>query len=284
MIEFENQVFFHSSTDMRELPDGSVNLIVTSPPYFNIKDYSRNGSQDESHSEIDLKDCGNIDDYDFYLASLLEVWHECARVLCPNGKLAINAPLMPMKKSVMSTHHNRHIFNIYADIERSIVQEIPGMFLMNVFLWNRTNGCKDLMFGSYPCPTNFYSQNTAEFIGVFVKDGKPDKVEKDRKEQSALSKEEWVEYTKQVWDIPIPNKGDIGYVAHAALMPEEIVRRCIRLFSFVDDLVLDPFAGSGTTLKVAKELGRRYVGYEIYEYYSEVINQKVGSNQQLELL
>jgi len=277
---FENQVYYHSANNMREIPDNSIHLIVTSPPYFNIKDYSQNGTQDKQHSDIDPNDCGGITDYNLFLKSLLEIWEECSRVLIPNGKLVINAPLMPIKKSDLSTHHNRDIFNVYGDIEHSIVQNISNMYLMDVYIWNRTNAQKPLMFGSYPYPRNFYAQNTIEFIGVFVKDGKPPKNDKERKEQSLLSEEEWREYTKQVWDIPIPNKSDLAYGEHAAIMPEEIVKRCIRMFTYVDDIVLDPFTGSGTTLKVAKELQRNFVGYEIYKHYREIINEKIHGDSQ----
>ena len=275
---FENQVYYHSASHMKEIPDNSVNLVVTSPPYFNIKDYSQNGTQNHQHSDIHPHDCGNINDYNSYLKSLLKIWHECARVLCPNGKLAINAPIIPMLKSDLSTHYNRDILNIYGDIEQSIIQEVPDMFLMDLYIWSQINARRQLIFGSYPYPGNLYAQKKVEFIGVFVKDGKPAKIDKDRKERSSLSKEEWIEYTKQIWDIPIPNKGDVAYGEHAALMPEEIARRCIRLFSYVDDIVLDPFTGSGTTLKVAKELQRRYIGYEIYDHYRDLIDQKLGVN------
>ncbi len=274
-----NQVYYHSAENMREIPDNSVALIVTSPPYFNIKDYSRNGIQSDQHSDTHPQDYGRISDYNHYLECLSKTWFECARVLSPNGKLAINVPLMPIEKSVLSTHHNRDIFNIYGDIEQIIVKNVQDMYLMDLYIWNRTNGQKRLMFGSYPHPPNFYAQNTIEFIGIFVKAGKPATVDKERKKQSALSEHEWREYTKQVWDIPIPNKGDLAHGEHAAIMPEEIARRCIRLFTYIDDIVLDPFAGSGTTLKVAKELNRKYVGYEIYEHYRDIINQKLQGNK-----
>ena len=133
------------------------------------------------------------------------------------------------------------------------------------------------MFGSYPYPSNFYAQNTTEFIAVYVKDGKPGKVPNELKEKSKLTENEWVEYTKQIWDIAIPNKGDLAFGIHSAIMPEEIARRCIKMFSYVDGLVLDPFVGSGTTLKVAKELGRKYVGYELYDTYKDIIEKKIKS-------
>lgn len=133
------------------------------------------------------------------------------------------------------------------------------------------------MFGSYPYPRNLYAQNTAKFIGVFVKERQPAAVSREVKEASALSQEEWLEYTRQVWTLPAPGRGDLAWGKHPALMSEEIARHCIRMFSFVGDLVLDPFAGSGTTLKVAKELGRRYVGYEVYRNYEPVIAAKLAS-------
>ncbi|WQS41517.1 DUF1887 family protein [Helicobacter pylori] len=219
-----NKVFYHSSTNMNEVPDNSVDLIITSPPYFNIKDYAKNGTQDLQHSAQHVEDLGALEKYEDYLLGLLKVWLECYRALKPNGKLCINAPLMPMLKKVLNTHYNRHIFDLHADIQRSILHDLnntlenkPKMFLLDVYIWKRANPTKRLMFGSYPYPRNFYAQNTIEFIGVFVKDGKPKQPTEEQKEQSQLTQEEWVEFTKQIWEIPIPNKNDIAFGKHAAL-------------------------------------------------------------------
>ncbi|WP_120922278.1 DNA methyltransferase [Helicobacter pylori] len=219
-----NKVFYHSSTNMHEALDNSVDLIITSPPYFNIKDYTKNGTQDLQHSAQHVEDLGALEKYEDYLLGLLKVWLECYRVLKPNGKLCINAPLMPMLKKVLNTHYNRHIFDLHADIQRSILHDLnntlknkPKMFLLDVYIWKRANPTKRLMFGSYPYPRNFYAQNTIEFIGVFVKDGKPKQPTEEQKEQSQLTQEEWVEFTKQIWEIPIPNKNDIAFGKHAAL-------------------------------------------------------------------
>ena len=273
-MPYTNQIYYKSSENMEEVPDNSVNLIVTSPPYFNIKDYTKDGAQEITHSNHNTQDIGNINVYNHYLSRLTAIWHECTRVLTPNGKMAINAPLLPMLKRDMSTHYNRDILNIYADIEHHI-KHIKDMYLMDMFIWNRTNATKQLMFGSYPYPRNFYAQNNVEFIGIFVKEGKPKNTSSPEKEKSKLTKKEWIEYTKQIWDIPVPNKSDTGYEAHSALMPEEIARRCIKLYTYVNDIVLDPFTGSGTTLKVAKELRRQYIGYEIYPHYKETIDIKL---------
>ena len=274
---YVNKVFFKDARKMSEIPDNSIHLIVTSPPYFNIKDYSKDGYQKNQISDKKKEQIGDIQDYKKYIDELLLVWKECERVLKPNGKLVINVPLMPMLKKDFNTHYNRHIFDINADIEHSILNN-TNLFLYDIYIWNRTNPSKSLMFGSYPYPRNFYAQNTSEFITVYVKDGKPDNnVPEEVKEKSKLSEKEWVEYTKQIWNIPIPGKDDIAFGKHSAIMPEEIARRCIRLFTFVGDIVLDPFAGSGTTLKVAKELERNFVGYEIMETYKPIIEKKLKS-------
>ncbi len=264
---------------MSEIDDKSIDLIVTSPPYFNIKDYSQNGYQTETHSERKDHDYGSLQSFEKYINSLLSVWKECERVLKPNGKMCINVPLLPMLKKDLNTHHNRHIFDLQSHIQNSILKN-TNLFLVDLYIWNRTNSSKKLMFGSYPYPRNFYAQNTVEFITVYVKDGKPDNnIPDDIKQQSVLTQSEWVEYTKQIWNIPIPGRGDLAFGVHAAIMPEEIVRRCVRLFSYKNDVVLDPFAGSGTTLKVAKELDRQFIGYELYENYREIINTKLGFDE-----
>lgn len=314
-------VFYKSSLNMSEIADLSVDLIITSPPYYNIKDYSKDGYQTTRHSkpfnlanhvnynimggsdysslksslhkynktftantliEFDSTnnnniDLGSLDDYSVYIITLLKVWKECERALKPNGKLCINVPLMPMLKKDLNTHYNRHIFDLQSDIQQSILKHTK-LFLMDLYIWNRTNPTKKLMFGSYPYPRNFYAQNTCEFIAVFVKDGKAqNNITQEIKDKSKLSQNEWVEFTKQIWDIPIPNKSDLAFGKHSSIMPEQIPYRLIKLFSFVGDVILDPFAGSGTTLKVAKELKRHFIGYEIYEAYKDIIESKLRS-------
>lgn len=269
-----NQVFFTDSRNMQEIPDNSISLIVTSPPYFNIKDYAKDGYQTRIISEKIEGQIGDISDYQTYLQEMSLVWKECERVLEPNGKLALNSPLMPMLKRDFNTHYTRHIFNINSDIEHTILTQ-TGLFLLDVYIWNRTNPSKKLMFGSYPYPRNFYAQNTIEFITIYVKDGRPKQVPKFLKEKSKLTQSQWLEYTKQIWNIPIPGKEDEAFGVHSAIMPEEIVKRCVKMYTFVGDTVLDPFAGSGTTLKVASDLGRNFVGYEISSSYMEIIQKKV---------
>ena len=281
--EFRNRVFYADARRMAELPDNSVHLVVTSPPYFNIKDYALDGYQTTRAAQKLNGQIGDIADYEKYIAEMLLVWKECERVLKPNGKLAVNAPLMPIVKKVMNTHYNRHIFDINGDIRHSIING-TNLFLLDLYIWNRTNSSKKLMFGSYPYPRNFYAQNTTEFVTVFVKDGRPEDARPPKaKEESKLTEAEWIEFTKQIWDIPIPTKSDLAFGKHSAIMPEQIAYRCIRLFTFVGDVVLDPFAGSGTTLKVAKKLNRDYVGYEISDHYAGLIEAKLNAHETVPL-
>ena len=276
--DYRNKIFLTDSRDMRELPDDSVGLIVTSPPYFNIKDYAKDGRQEKQHSDSHAQQIGDIANFDSFIQELIIIWKECFRTLKPNGKMVINVPLMPMLKAEFTTHDNRHIFDLNAAIQNSILNNIPGLYVLDTYIWNRTNPSKKLMFGSYPYPSNFYAQNTIEFVAVYVKEGRAIQPAKTIKEASKLSQEEWVEFTKQIWNFPIPGKGDLAFGTHSALMPEGLAERCIKLFSFVGEIVLDPFAGSGTTLRAAKRLKRDFVGYEIMETYKEIIEKKVGNN------
>lgn len=269
-----NCIYYKSSMEMYEVESNSVDLIVTSPPYFNIKDYSKDGYQIRKHSSNQTMDIGSYQRFDEYIINLLRVWKECERVLKPNGKLCINVPLLPMLKKEYSTHYNRDIFDIQSSIQNSILEN-TNLYLLDLYIWNRTNSSKKLMFGSYPYPRNFYAQNTTEFITVYVKDGKPSTVGKEIKEKSKLSQKEWLEFTKQIWNIPIPGKKDLAFGIHSAIMPEEIPYRCIKLYSYINDIILDPFAGSGTTLRVAKQLDRNFIGYEIYENYKTIIDKKL---------
>ena len=270
-----NKVYFKDARVMKEIPNNSIHCIITSPPYFSIKNYALDGHQKKKHSKKETNQIGDIKTFDMYIKELLQVWKECQRVLTSNGKLIINVPLMPMLKKDLDTHFNRHIFDINSEIQYSILRN-TDLYLMDTYVWNRTNPTKKLMFGSYPYPRNFYAQNTIEFITVYVKDGKSmNNIPKTRKSHSKLTQKEWVDFTKQIWNIAVPSKADSAHGKHPAIMPEEIPYRCIRLYTYEGDVVLDPFAGSGTTLKVAKNLKRKYIGYEIMKGYKTCINQKL---------
>jgi len=273
-----NTVYYKDSRNMSEVKDNSVRLIITSPPYWNVKDYSLNREQEKQHSEKIEGQIGDIQDYEEYLNVMLMVWKECERILKPNGKLCINVPLMPIPKKDLNTHYNRDIVDINSDIENSIKRN-TGLFLYDMYIWNKVNSHIDLMFGSYPYPANFYARNTIEFITIYVKDGQPDIVDKKIKEKSKLSKKNFVDFTKQIWNVPTSGKSDKDFGMHPAMMPIRITEQLVLLFSFIDDIILDPFCGSGTTLQAAQDLERKYIGYEIYKHYEKAINNRLNQSK-----
>ncbi|MEJ2542981.1 MAG: site-specific DNA-methyltransferase, partial [Calditrichaceae bacterium] len=235
----------------------SIRLIITSPPYFNVKDYGMAGQIGKSSKT-----------YEHYIESMLPVWKECYRILKPNGKLCINTPIMPMEKKVYSTHYNRDILNINNDVEQSILRNTSFYRYGNI-IWDK-GSTDQLMMGSYPYPPNFYLLNTIEYINIFVKDGQPEKISKTIKEKSKLTKEEWREYISTIWKFAPERNRD-----HPAPFPVELPIRLIKMYSFVDDIIVDPFMGSGTTAIAAVLNDRKYIGYEINPNYVEMSNYRL---------
>lgn len=251
-------IYRKSSENMNEVEDSSIQLIVTSPPYYNAKDY---GHKDQ----IGI----NEKSYQEYIDRMIPVWIECFRVLKPNGKLCINSPILPMSKADMNTHHNRDYLNINNDIESSILNN-TDFFRYGLTIWDK-GSTDQLMMGSYPYPPNFYGLNTVEFINIFVKDGKPQKYTKEFKEKSKLTKNEWREYISTIWKIS-PEKDR----SHPAPFPLKLPHRLIKLYSFKGDIVLDPFMGSGTTALAARNLNRHYLGYELNQKYIDFTNDRLS--------
>ena len=140
---------------------------------------------------------------------------------------------------------------------------------------NTTGGAN--VMGSYPYPPNGMVEIDYEFILIFKKPGKSEKMQREAKEESKLTKEEWKEYFYGHWYF-----GGAKQVEHEAMFPEELPKRIIKMFSLKNEIVLDPFLGSGTTAKVALELNRNTVGYEINEDFIKIINQKIGSSNFLQ--
>ena len=169
---------------LKRLPEESVALSVTSPPYWNVVDYGVEGQIGQTS-------------YEDYLEELGEVWRETARVLIPNGKLAIVTPVMPIPKSQIGDQHTRHLKNIASDIEASILRDVPGLHRFSLFVWKKQTTTK--MFGSYPFPPNIYEDNTIEFVNVYVKDGPPPQIPKTAKEPSRLTQQEWLNLSMQIW-------------------------------------------------------------------------------------
>ncbi len=285
--------------DLSFLPDRCVELVVTSPPYWDVKDYRLDGRQRKKVGTTKAAQIGGLRDLDDYLQAIAAVVQECLRVLAPNGKLCLNTPLLPLPKS-RSVDHTRDIVDLDAQLQGVLLERFsPKLRLYDKVVWERTNPQKKLMFGSYPLPRNFYIQNTVEFVTIYVAAGAPRPLAQHPDvlalppqarsgaanriaAASQLSQRQWRALTAQVWRLPIPPQNDPGYGLHAALMPKGIPEGLVRLFTFVGDTVLDPFAGSGTTLAVAQHLGRRAIGVELEERFVPVIQAKVqGAMEQV---
>jgi modification methylase len=253
-------IFWKSSENRRERKDSTVNLIVTSPPYFSLKDY---GSK---------KQIGANQTFDEYMNSLNRVWRECIRVLAPDGKLCIN--IMPLFDKGVKGKNKRRITKLAIDDIIKFLEATGEMFLLSLFIWDKRKIVRFSSFGSYPYPTNIFSTFPYEWILVLSKYGKREKVSKDIKKKSKLTQKEWADWAvNSIWEMQ-PAKAKLEN--HPAPFPYELPKRLIKLHSFYDDLVLDPFAGSGTTLKAAKDLGRRYVGYEINKKYVSLVKKKLA--------
>jgi DNA modification methylase len=265
MIPVNQLLHGHSQDVLRQLPDGCVDLIVTSPPYWSAVEY------DDATAET----AGTYEDY---IDSLLVVWKECFRVLRDNGKMAINTPIMPIPKSIIGDQHTRHIKNINNDVEASILAS-TSFLRYSLFIWQKQTS--KLMFGSYPFPGNIFENNTVEFINVFVKPGKPPKFSEAVKEANKLSQPEWVDLAQQVWFMypeDVKREGD-----HPAPFPEKLPARLIRMYTygqcdgFDGELVLDPFCGTGTACAVAKRMGRRFIGIDISARYLALAEERIAS-------
>lgn len=256
-----HKIIIGDSRWMKEVPDESVHLVITSPPYWQLKDYG-NGKQ-----------IGFNDTYEDYINNLNLVWNECHRVLYPGCRLCINIG----DQFARSVYYGRYkVIPIRTEIIKFC--ESAGFDYMGAIIWQKVTTCHTTggatVMGSFPYPRNGILKLDYEFILIFKKYGTPPKVSKEIKEQSRLSQEEWNQYFAGHWNFP-GEKQD----KHLAMFPEELPRRLIKMFSFVGDTVLDPFLGSGTTCLAAKNLSRNSIGYEINEDFLPVIKEKLGFGQ-----
>ncbi|MHA1143578.1 MAG: DNA-methyltransferase [Candidatus Helarchaeota archaeon] len=265
ILKLEGQtVYFKSSEAMDELDSETVQLIVTSPPYWNVRDYG--GEQ-----------LGFGQSYQEYVKSLNRVWNECIRVLKPNGKIAVNFQPLPIN-SKNSGFNRRVIKNIMHDVEK-FMQE-SGLYLSSMFFWDKSEYINTVSWGSYPKPTNIYSNTSFEEIFIWVKPGNTRKIPKEILDRNLLSKEEWRHWAVRcIWDdispvIKINSKGENRF-GHSAPFPEDIPYRVIKMHTVEGELVLDPFLGSGTTLKMCRILNRKGIGYEINSKFRSLIENRI---------
>lgn len=250
------------SRNMSLIPDKSVHLIITSPPYWQLKDYG------------DDRQIGFHDTYEDYINNLNMVWAECNRVLHDGCRLCINIG----DQFARSVYYGRYkVIPIRTEIIRFC--ETLGMDYMGAVIWQKqttmnTTGGGSVM-GSFPYPRNGILKIDYEFILIFKKQGKAPVPRKEQKESSVMSKEEWNTYFSSHWTF-----GGAKQDGHIAVFPEELPHRLIKMFSFVGETIFDPFMGSGTTALASRNLGRNSIGYEINpdfrKYYEEKVMSKLS--------
>ncbi|WP_294953600.1 DNA methyltransferase [uncultured Eubacterium sp.] len=257
----EHKIIFGDSRSLNQIEDKSVQLIITSPPYWQLKDY---GTEDQ---------IGFNDSYEEYINNLNLVWKECNRVLADGCRLCINIG----DQFARSVYYGRYkVIPIRTEIIRFC--ESLGMDYMGAIIWQKTTTMNTsgggAIMGSFPYPRNGILKMDYEFILLFKKLGKPPKPTPEQKASSKMTKEEWNQYFSSHW-----NFNGVKQLGHIAMFPEELPKRLIKMFSFVGETVLDPFAGSGTTSLAAKHLGRNSIGYEINKEFEPVIREKLCADQ-----
>lgn len=257
-VQTKHTIINGDSRKMSELKDKSVHLIVTSPPYWQLKDYG-------TDSQI-----GFNDSYENYINHLNLVWKECFRVLHDGCRLCINIG----DQFARSVYYGRYkVIPIHSEIIRFC--ETIGFDFMGQIIWqkattmNTTGG--GAVMGSFPNPRNGIVKLDFEYILLFKKQGTAPKPTLEQKANSAMTNEEWNTYFNGHWYF-----NGVKQDKHLAMFPEELPHRLIKMFSFPEETVLDPFMGSGTTALAAKNLQRNSIGYEINLDFIPIIKEKIG--------
>lgn len=222
---------------MNLIPDESVHLVITSPPYWQLKDYGTSNQ------------IGYHESYESYINNLNLAWKECHRVLYPGCRLCINIG----DQFARSVYYGRYkVIPIRTEITKFC--ETIGFDYMGAIIWQKvtttnTTGGATIM-GSFPYPRNGILKLDYEFILIFKKQGNSPKPTRKQKELSVISKEDWNMYFSGHWYF-----AGAKQEGHIAMFPEELPARLIKMFAFAEDTVLDPFLGSGTTSMAARDLG-----------------------------
>jgi len=257
----EHVIVIGDSRKLNMIKDKSVQLIITSPPYWQLKDY---GNENQ---------IGFNDNYEEYINNLNLVWQECYRVLSDGCRLCINIG----DQFARSVYYGRYkVIPIRTEIIRFC--EFLGMDYMGAVIWNKTTTMNTTgggaVMGSFPYPRNGILKIDYEFILLFKKSGNAPKPTPTQKEQSKITKEEWDQYFSSHWHF-----NGAKQMEHIAMFPVELPKRLIKMFSFAGETVFDPFLGSGTTSLAAKNLNRNSIGYEINKNFKPIIFEKLGGNQ-----
>jgi site-specific DNA-methyltransferase (adenine-specific) len=260
-MKTSHKIIIGDSRCMEKVKDESVHLIVTSPPYWQLKDYG-------NHNQI-----GFNDTYEEYINNLNLVWNECKRVLHKGCRLCINIGY----QFARSVYYGRYkVIPIRTEIIKFC--ESDGFDYMGAIIWQKVTTCHTTggatIMGSFPYPRNGIIKLDYEYILIFKKYGDPPSVQRDLKKQSKLTIEEWNQYFTGHWNFSGEKQNK-----HLAMFPEELPKRLIKMFSFVGDTILDPFLGSGTSSLAARNLNRNSIGYEINENYLPIIKEKLDLEQ-----
>ncbi|MDL0114627.1 site-specific DNA-methyltransferase [Campylobacter felis] len=246
MPQYLNNIFCHSSEKMPELPDNSVHLMVTSPPYNVNKDYDENLSLSE------------------YLSLLRDVLKETYRVLVNGGRACINIANIGRKPYIPLT--------MYVN---QIMLEL-GFLMRGEIIWDKSaSSGVSLAWGSFKSASNPVLRDTHEYILVFSK-GDFKREKKKQNKQDSISKENFMEWSKSIWRFSAVSAKKIG---HPAPFPLELPKRLIEFYSFENDVILDPFMGSGTSALAALQLKRNFVGYEINKDYVKLANHRINETK-----
>jgi site-specific DNA-methyltransferase (adenine-specific) len=241
-LEYLDRLYCKSSEHMDELPDNSVHLMITSPPYNASKDYDQ---------DLNLQE---------YLEMLRNVWQETFRVLVPGGRACVNVANLG-RKPYIPLH--TYIIDLMMD---------SGFLMRGEIIWNKASSAsQSTAWGSWQSASNPVLRDVHEYILVFSKNT----FKRDRgTKENTIDRDDFLEWTKSVWTFPAVSAKKIG---HPAPFPEELPHRLIQLYSFKGDIILDPFAGSGTTCLVAATDARHYIGYDINKQYLELAADRIAA-------
>lgn len=250
-MEKTNHIFYvgDASQNIRRISKNSIQLVITSPPYWKARDYGH-------HQQLGFRDT-----YRGYINKMSNVFKECVRVLLPDGKIALNIGNIYDSDSV----ENRvHTINIILDLWR-ILSRYKTLRYMGTLYWKKsTSRNGHVLFGSYPYPSNFMISTALEAIHIFRKIGAR-KVPKDQKKKSRISKAQFKKIRNPIWQL-----NGIKKKTHPAVFPPELPRRLIKMYSFVGDTIMDPFCGVGTTNLEALKLGRNSIGIDVKNKYISI--------------
>lgn len=253
-----HKIIHGDSRQMNCLADKSIHLVITSPPYWQLKDY---GTENQ---------IGFHESYESYINNLNLVWKECHRVLYPGCRLCINIG----DQFARSVYYGRYkVIPIRTEIIKFC--ETIGFDYMGAVIWQKVTTCNTTggatIMGSFPYPRNGILKLDYEFILLFKKQGVSPAPTKEQKELSIMTKDDWNTYFSGHWYFAGAKQD-----GHIAMFPEELPARLIKMFSFSGETVLDPFLGSGTTALAARNLGRSSVGYEINSDFIPIIKDKLN--------